>query len=270
MTTTIGRYQIIRPLGAGGMADVYLAQDPTLGRQVAIKVIGSGRFDANLLARFMREARTVANLEHPAIVPLYDYGEQDGRPYLVMRYMAGGSLSERIARRPLSLAEATTVVSRIAAALDFAHAQGIIHRDVKPDNILFDDAGAAYLSDFGIARYAAIGTGKSLTSTGAVIGTTAYMSPEQALGKGDLDGRSDLYSLGAVLFEALSGDVPYKADSALQQAMLHINAPIPDIRARRPDLPPVTQTIISRVLAKEPQARYQSAAALTGDLRRVT
>ena len=265
--TTIGRYTIIRPLGAGGMASVYLAHAPTLNRQVAIKMPSGERLDAEGLARFNREAQAVARLEHQAIVPLYEYGSHDGRPYLAMRYMSGGSLADRIERRVASLPEAVAVIDRIAAGLDYAHAHGIIHRDVKPGNILFDEGGAAYLADFGIARTADAG-GKSLTQTGLIIGTAAYMSPEQALSR-PLDGRSDIYSLGAVLYEMLSDDIPYKADSSLQQVMQHVSAPIPSLRARRPNLPPAIQTIIERALAKEPGDRYQTAAALAADLRRL-
>ena len=247
--SSIGRYTIIRPLGAGGMADVYLARDPQLNREVALKMPALERPSPDALARFRVEARAVARLEHAAIVPLYEYGDHAGRPFLVMRYMHGGSLADRIDQRRATLAEAVAVVDQIAAALDYAHAQGVIHRDVKPGNILFDDAGAAYLTDFGIARMIDAGGGKSLTQTGLIVGTVAYMSPEQALGRPNLDGRVDIYSLGVVLYEMLTGDIPYQADSQLQQAMLHVNAPIPSIRERRRDLPPGIQAVIERALA---------------------
>ena len=265
----IGRYQIVSPLGAGGMATVYLAHDPTLDRRVAIKIPNVDRLSADGLARFNREAKAVARLEHQAIVPLYDYGDHDGRPYLVMRYLPGGSLADRLERRAFQLNEALGIIERIASALDYAHRQGILHRDVKPGNILFDDAGAAYLSDFGIARIMNLSGEASLTQTGLAIGTAAYMSPEQALGQ-MVDGRSDIYSLGVVIFEMLAGDVPYKSDSSLQQALLHINAPIPSIQERRRDLPPATQTAVSRALAKQPKDRYPTGEALALDFRRVT
>jgi len=266
--TTIGRYQIIRPLGSGGMADVYLARDTSLGREVAVKSPKVEGLSAEVMARFDVEARAVARLEHPAIVPLYEYGRTGGRPYLVMRHMRGGSLADRIARGPLALRDALPIIERIATALDHAHAHHIIHRDVKPGNILFDESGQAFLSDFGIARLQ--GEGTRLTATGMAPATLAYASPEQVLGHSTLSGRSDNYSLGVVLYEMLTGELPYRADSGLQQAMQHVNAPIPDIRARRPDLPPAIQNVINRALAKDPAHRYPTAAALAADLRRLS
>ena len=258
--TAFGHYAVIRPLGSGGMADVFLARDPVLDRQVAVKAPHREFLNAESRARFAREARAAAALEHHAIVPIYDYAEQDGLPYMVMRCLTGGSLEGRLARGPLAPAQALPILERIAAALDFAHGQGVIHRDVKSANILFDENGAAYLSDFGIAWMASAGAGTRLTATGMVRGTFDYISPEQAQGVRDLDGRADLYSLGVVLFEMLTGDVPYRADSGLAVAVQHISAPIPDIRARRPDLPPALQNVIARMLAKRPADRYPTGA----------
>ena len=260
-------YSVIRPLGSGGMADVYLAHDPTLGRQVAIKAPHPDLLNAESRARFAREARAAAGLGHFAIVPIYDYNEHGGLPYMVMRCLTGGSLESRIARRPLAPAAALPIIERIAAALDYAHSRDIIHRDVKSANILFDDKDNAYLSDFGIA-WMATSADTRLTSTGEVRGTFDYISPEQARGEKNIDGRSDLYSLGIVLFEMLTGDVPYQADSAVSLAVQHISAPIPDIRARRPDLPPNVQNVIVRALAKQREDRYPSGAALLADLQR--
>ena len=270
--STYGRYIIIRPLGSGGMADVYLAHDPRLDREVAVKIPHAGELSAETLARLVNEAQLVAQLEDPTIVPLYEYGEQDGRPYLVMRYMPGGSLAGRLADRRYDPADALPIIERVAAALDYAHSRGVIHRDVKPGNILFDDTGAAFLSDFGIARFVdPTGdlTARRLTATGLVHGTAAYLSPEQAQGIRQPDGRSDVYSLGAVLFEMLTGDVPYHAKSSIQQAVQHVVAPVPSIVERRPDLPVALQAVIERALAKQPDARYPTAAALATDLRRV-
>ncbi len=266
--TAFGHYAVIRPLGSGGMADVFLARDPVLDRQVAVKAPHREFLNAESRARFAREARAAAALEHHAIVPIYDYAEQDGLPYMVMRCLTGGSLEGRLARGPLAPAQALPILERIAAALDFAHGQGVIHRDVKSANILFDENGAAYLSDFGIAWMASAGAGTRLTATGMVRGTFDYISPEQAQGVRDLDGRADLYSLGVVLFEMLTGDVPYRADSGLAVAVQHISAPIPDIRARRPDLPPALQNVIARMLAKRPADRYPTGAAFVADLQR--
>lgn len=266
--TSFGHYSVIRSLGSGGMADVYLAHDPTLDRQVAIKAPHLDLLNAESRARFAREARAAAALEHFAIVPIYDYNEQGGLPYMVMRCLTGGSLEGRITRRPFALAEALPIIERIAAALDYAYGRGVVHRDVKSANILFDDKDNAYLSDFGIAWLASAETTHRLTATGIVRGTFDYISPEQAQGVRDLDGRADLYSLAVVLFEMLAGDVPYRADSGLLVAAQHISASIPDIRGRRPDLPPGVSAVMARALAKRRDDRYPTGAALVADLRR--
>ena len=266
--TAFGHYTVIRPLGSGGMADVYLAHDPTLDRQVALKAPRAEFFSADGRARFQREAKAAAALEHVAIVPIYDYNEQNGLPYMVMRYLTGGTLEERLHHRRYTPAEALPVLARVAAALDYAHGRGIIHRDVKAANILFDDKENPYIADFGIAWMATAGETNRLTVTGEVRGTFDYISPEQARGDKHIDGRSDLYALGIVLFEMLTGDVPYHAESAVSLAVQHISAPIPDIRARRPDLPPALQNVIIRALAKRPDDRYPSGAALVADLQR--
>jgi hypothetical protein len=256
--TAFGRYQLIRPLGSGGMADVYLARDEALGREVAVKV---PRLSPQALARFDVEARAVARLEHPAIVPLYEYGRQaDGRPILVMRHMPGGSLADRIIRGPLRLAEALPIIERIAAALDYAHSRGVIHRDVKPGNILFDDHGLAFLSDFGIARLETTDGGPRLTVAGAAPGSPSYLSPEQARGDRELDGRSDVFSLGVVLYEMLTGGVPFPLGPGQAAAGL---PPLPR------HLPAGLQPILARALALNPQARYARAADLVADLGRL-
>lgn len=266
---SFGPYTVVQALGSGGMADVYLARDPRLDRLVAVKAPHAELLNAESRARFVREAKAAAALEHFAIVPIYDYSEAGDLPYMVMRYLNGGSLGDRVARKACSPTEALPVIERIAAALDYAHSRGVIHRDVKSANILFDEHGAAYLSDFGIAWLASAGETNRLTSTGMVRGTFDYISPEQAQGMRTLDGRSDLYSLGVVLFEMLTGDVPYQADSAVSLAVQHISAPVPDIRTRRPDLPAAMQNVINRALAKRPEDRYPSGAALADDLRLV-
>jgi serine/threonine-protein kinase len=231
MTQTIGRYEIQQELGEGGMAVVYLAYDPNFERRVVVKVI-KREFSAHpeFRARFSREARLIAKLEHEAIVPVYDFGEHDGQPFIVMRCMTGGTLTDRLANGPLSLPDAAGIVARIADALDHAHSRGIVHRDLKPANILFDERGKAYLSDFGIAKSAEATT--KLTGT-AIIGTPAYMSPEQVQAIAELDRRSDVYSLGVMVFELLTGDVPFKARDAMGLIFAHVNSPVPDIRQTR-------------------------------------
>lgn len=260
MPESIGRYEIIHELGKGGMAIVYLARDPYMKRQVAVKVLPRQfTFDPQFRARFHREAEAIAALEHPAIVPVYDYGEHDEQPYIVMRYMPGGSLADRMAKGRLPLDEIAALFDRLAAALDIAHGRGMIHRDLKPGNILFDEWGGAYLSDFGIVKMTEASA--AFTGTG-IIGTPAYMSPEQAAAKKEVDGRSDVYSLGVVLFELLTGQLPYKADTPLGLALAHATEPIPDIRDFDKSLPPTSEAVVRKVLAKKPEDRYQTASAL--------
>lgn len=257
---SIGRYEVVRELGHGGMATVYLGRDPLMKRQVAVKVLPvQFTFDPQFRQRFQREAEVIASLEHPGIVPVHDFGEQDGRPFIVMRYMPGGSLADRVKPGGMATAEIALFLQRLGAAVDYAHSRGVIHRDIKPGNILFDAQGEPYLSDFGIARM--IESTAGFTGTG-ILGTPEYMSPEQARGEKNLDGRSDLYSLGVVLFHLLTGELPYVADTPMGTALAHITEPVPDIREIRPDLPPAWGRVISTILAKDPAGRYPSAAAL--------
>jgi len=257
----IGRYQVKAELGHGGMSVVYLAHDPVIGRDVAIKVLLSNLSNQPAArARFEREARIVAALEHPAIVPIYDFGEHDGQPFLVMRYMSGGSLADLLSYGRLNLQDTVNIVRRLAGALDEAHARGIIHRDIKPGNILFDSHGEAFLTDFGIGKL--YEDSQSLTLTGSVVlGTPAYMSPEQALGK-PLDPRSDVYSLGAVMFEMLSGAPPYTGPTSISVAMKHVNEPVPDLRACRPELAEACAAVVAKAMAKDPDKRFASAGEL--------
>jgi hypothetical protein len=234
-------------------------------RQVAIKVLPRQfTFDPQFRGRFQREAEIIAGLEHPYIVPVYDFGEHEDQPFIVMRYMPGGTLSERLEGGALPAPEIAGLFERLCTALDFAHTQGIIHRDIKPDNVLFDADGGAFLSDFGIARL--IEASAALTGTG-VIGTPAYMSPEQARGASALDGRSDIYSLGVVLFQAFTGRLPFKADTPMGLAVAHINDPVPDLTASRPDLPPANNAIIHRAMAKDPASRFATARELAQAIR---
>ena len=263
-----GRYQVIRLLGTGGMADVYLARDLDLDRDVAVKAPRVEQLDARSLERFKSEAKAVARLTHPAIVALYAYGEQDGRPYLVMPYLSGGSLADRLGRGRLALPGALPIIERLAAALDHAHAHGVIHRDVKPANVLFDSVDQAHLSDFGIARVLLNdeSTAQHLTPAGLVIGTAAYVSPEQVSAQ-EIGPPSDIYSLGVVVFEMLTGRVPYDAPSTVLRAAQHVTAPIPSACVLRRDLPATLDEIITQALAKHPADRYPTATALAAALR---
>ncbi len=264
----IGNYEIRSKLGAGGMANVFLAFDTNLEREVALKVLESYfARDPEFAVRFDREAKAITSLEHSNIVPVYDYGQYKGLPYLVMRHMQGGSLGKKLKDGPLALEAAAGVLSRIASALDFAHSRGIIHRDLKPDNILFDREGNAFLADFGVVKLAESST--SFTQTGNILGTPAYMSPEQAKAIEQLDRRSDIYSLGVILYEMLTGDIPYKADTTLGQAMMHVLEPVPRILEANPDLPDECEPIIQTAMAKDRTARYASAGELAGALQAV-
>lgn len=259
---SIGRYHIERELGRGGTAIAYLAQDPYMKRAVVVKVLLREYLgDSEFMTRFRHEAEVVAALEHPYIVPVYDFGEHEQRPFIVMRYMAGGSLRERLGPTiefpPRDIA---VIIQRVAEALDEAHTRSIIHRDLKPANLLLDARGQVYLADFGIAKMTS--RAQQMTVTGVVMGTPEYMSPEQALGQKEVDKRSDVYSLGVILFQLLTGDMPYKADTGMGVALAHITSPIPDVLALRPALNPAWQGIINQVLAKTPEARYPSALAL--------
>lgn len=258
----IGRYEVKSKIARGGMATVYHAYDPRFERDVAIKVLPEAFLhDPQFRVRFEREAKMIALLEHPAIVPVYDFGEHDGMPYIVMRYMSGGSLTERLKPGPMSLAETAQMVFRLAPALDAAHARSIIHRDLKPGNILFDQYGNAYLSDFGIARLV---QGGSATLTGeSILGTPAFMSPEQVQGDKSIDGRSDLYSLGVLIYQMLTGKAPYEADTAAKVMMMHVLQPPPSILGARPDLPAECEALIHKAMAKNPDERFGSASELS-------
>ncbi|MBN1668070.1 MAG: protein kinase [Anaerolineales bacterium] len=242
------------------MATVFAATDPSFERQVAIKVLPHAFLhDPQFRARFEREAKTVAALEHAAIVPVYDFGEDDGQPFIVMRLMAGGSLADRLQDDKLSIEEAVRIIIRLAPALDAAHKKGIIHRDLKPGNILFDQYDNAFLSDFGIARLTEAGA----TLTGSnILGTPAYMSPEQVQGDKDLDGRSDLYSLGVIFYQMLIGHTPYQATTPAKVMMMHILEPVPDLLLEKPDLPPAVKAWLEKCLAKDPANRFANATEM--------
>ena len=248
------------------MATVYRAFDPVSNREVAIKILPREMLE-NLVtrARFKREIRLIAALEHPAIVPVYDVGGEDNhQPFFVMRYMSGGSLSDMIKNGRFSLRDAALVIERLAAALDHAHSKGVIHRDIKPDNVLFDTSNNPYLSDFGVAKF----TESLVSSTGhEVIGTPAYISPEQALGE-DVDHRADIYGLGAMLYEMLTGERPFGKDTVIGIALQHVNDPVPNVLNLRPDLPGEVDVIIKRAMAKNRENRYNTALELAHELNK--
>ncbi len=260
----LGRYDLLVELGRGGMGAVFSARDLELDRVVAIKVLAPLlASDSGFVERFRREARTVAQLRHPNIVVLHDWGNQDGVPYLVMELLAGQSLKELIRQRgrlPVPMVLAT--IQQCASALDYAHGRGLVHRDVKPANVMIDDGGHVTLTDFGIARAAG---GGQLTATGGVVGTPEYLSPEQAQGR-PVDGQSDVYSLGITLYELLVGQVPFRADSTPGILYMHVHTPPPPLGLVRPDLPPAVTQVVERGLAKDPASRYPTAGALAADL----
>ncbi|MBI5950553.1 MAG: serine/threonine protein kinase [Chloroflexi bacterium] len=265
--TKIGRYEIKSELGRGGMATVYLAHDSSFNRDVAIKVLPREMLhDPQFRARFEREIKMAAGLEHPSIVPVYDVGEDDGQPYFVMRLMTGGSLADMISKGKIELEETARIISKIAQGLAYAHKKGVIHRDLKPDNILFDDNGEPFISDFGVARLAE--SAGSLTGSG-VIGTPAYMSPEQAQGN-SLDSRSDIYGLGVIAYQMLSGHQPYSADTPMGVVIKHITEPVPEILNMVPSLPHETDTFIKRAMAKDRNRRYSTAIELAKALNLIS
>jgi eukaryotic-like serine/threonine-protein kinase len=265
-----GRYRILRRLGAGGMANVYLAEDQELGRRVAIKILNERHAaDEQFVERFRREAKHAAGLSHPNIVSIYDRGEAEGTYYIAMEHLDGRNLKELIlARGPAPVRIALEYTRQILAALRFAHRHGIVHRDIKPHNVLVDREGRVKVTDFGIARAGAAGAASQMTEAGSIVGTAQYLSPEQAKG-GAVDQRSDLYSVGIVLYELLTGEVPFTGDSPVEIAMKHLSAKAPLPSSKRDGLPHDLDLVVARALAKDPDERYQGAEEMDADLERV-
>ena len=252
-----GHYQIVAPLGEGGMAAVYKAFQPNMERYVAVKVLPRHMSTSEeFVIRFRREAKLLAQLQHPHILPVFDYGEADGYPYIVMPFVQSGTLAGIIQTRSLSLSEIRRIIVQIGEALSYAHMRGMIHRDIKPSNVLIDERGNCLLTDFGLARMAEAST--KITSSGTVMGTPAYMSPEQGTGS-NLDQRSDIYSLGIILYEMVTGRVPYTAETPVAVVFKHIQDPLPSARKLNPDLPESVELVLLKALAKSPDDRYQTA-----------
>src|SRR5215210_433315 len=263
------RYDVVRPLGSGGMGEVFLARDRVLGRDVALKVLRK-QFagDEEFAERFKREAMSAASLSHPNIVQVYDRGEtEEGSSYIAMEYVPGGTLKERISGDgPLAAADAAALAAQVAEALGAAHERGMVHRDIKPQNVLLTTSGRAKVADFGIAR---AGSSATISRTGSVMGTAGYMSPEQALGK-PATPKSDLYSLGVVLYEVLTGGLPYTADNPIAVSMKHVNEPLVPPREINPTIPEGMNALVIKLMAKDPEDRYASAGELADDLWRIS
>ncbi len=259
-----GRYRLESKLGSGGMSTVYLAVDETLGRHVAVKVLhGEISDQEDQLERFRREARAVAQLSHPNLVGVIDAGEEGGRPFIVFEYVPGQTLKQRITSEGrLPLDEATAYAIEIGRGLQAAHQARLVHRDVKPQNVLIDPEGRAKITDFGIALSL---ESHGLTATGRVLGTTDYVSPEQAMGR-EIDPRTDVYSLGILLYEMLTGEVPFRAETQVGVAMKHVNETVPNVQRRRPDASAVLAAAVEKATAKEPRDRYRDMNAFLGDL----
>jgi len=262
----IGPYILLEELGAGGMATVYRAEQKSMGRSVAIKIIHKAiSSDPVAMERFQREAQVVAKLEHPHILPVYDYDSNNEPPYIVMRYLPTGTLKDIMQRAKLPVEDIAYMYGQIASALDYAHRRGVIHRDIKPSNIMIDGDGNVFLTDFGIARMTEGVEGQSLTGTGMAVGTPGYMAPEQTMGL-DVDARADVYSMGVMLFELIAGRAPYIADTPMAVLLKHINDPIPSLKDVDPNAPDELDAILSKALSKQPEGRYASAGELAHDL----
>ncbi|MEO1166813.1 MAG: protein kinase [Chloroflexota bacterium] len=255
----LGQYHITEHIAKGGMATVYLARQQTISRDVAVKVLPRNfTHDDTFIERFNREVEVIAQLQHPHILPVYDFGEHDDMPYIVMAYISGGTLNEQIASGSMSYERTLSITRQMAEALDFAHSRGIIHRDIKPGNVLLDDNGNIYLADFGLAKVTESATD---ITAGNIIGTPAYMAPEQS-GPGDESTRIDVYALGVLVYQMLAGELPYNADNPTQLIVAHLMQPIPSINEANPNLPEELQDVIDNALAKTPSERYATAGEL--------
>ncbi len=261
-----GRYRVLGRLGIGGMATVYLAEDSSLGRKVALKVMAE-RYaeDGEFVERFRREAQAAARLNHPNIIAVYDRGEADGRPYIAMEYLQGRTLKQVIQKEgQLPPERAIAIAMQVLAGLRYAHEHGVVHRDVKPHNVLVGDDGRIKVTDFGIAHAG----DPQMTEVGSIVGTAQYLSPEQARGRA-VGPQTDIYSLGVVLYEMLAGRVPFEGDSSVAIAMQHVSDPAPPLQSLAPDVPDSLALVVAHAMLKEPSQRYGSADEFGADLDRV-
>ena len=262
MEQVFGNYTILEQIGKGGMSIVYRATQTSIGRSVAVKVLLGGLVeqDKTFMERFNREVQIAANLQHPHILPVYDFGLHEGKPYIVMAYLQGGTLSDRILQGPMSLSEVLSITSQIADALDFAHNQGIIHRDIKPSNVMLDKQGNGYLSDFGLAKITGDGINSNLTGSN-MLGTPDYMAPDFSETSG-ITSAVDIYALGVTIYQMFTGKVPFQASTPMGVIMAHLSQPIPDMLSARPDLPETIQQVIATAMAKKATDRYKTAGML--------
>jgi len=264
---TLGPYQIIESIGKGGMAEIYRAYQPSTKRDVVVKVLFSAfRNDPGFVNRFTREVDIIAHLQHPHIIQVYDFGEQDNQLYIVMAYLQGGSLADRIkeSQNGMKVPEVVRLMHLIASGLDYAHAKGIIHRDLKPSNILMDEYGNPYLADFGIAKSL---EGRHDATNTIMSGTAGYIAPESAQ-TGRSTKKADIYALGVILFEMFTGQLPYTGRNPYKVLSAHVNQDIPQLLDYRPELPGTLQMVIEKALAKDPEKRFSSAGELANALQR--